>query len=83
MQYFLITLGVLLLVISGMAVGYIFSKKELKGSCGGLGKVMGDDCDFCEKKDQCDKHNDDENDDCHDDCDDEEKEECESKSECK
>ena len=79
MQYFLITLGVLLLVITGMAIGYIFSKKELKGSCGGLGKIMGDDCDFCEKKDQCDNHEDV----CHDECDEEEKEQCESKSDCK
>lgn len=79
MQYFLITLGALLLVITGMSVGYIFSKKELKGSCGGLGKVMGEDCDICDKKDQCDKHDED----CHDDCDEEDKEECESKSDCK
>ena len=38
-----------------MAVGVIFSNKVLKGSCGGLGKVLGKDCDFCDKKDQCTK----------------------------
>ncbi len=53
MQYFWITLGVLVVAIAGMAVGVIFSNKELKGSCGGLGKIMGEDCMFCEKKDEC------------------------------
>ena len=52
MKLFLITLGVMLLTIAGMAVGVIFSNKKLKGSCGGLNKVLGDDCMFCEKKDQ-------------------------------
>jgi hypothetical protein len=74
MQYFLITFGVLIVVIAGMAVGVIFSNKELKGSCGGLGKIMGEDCMFCEKKDECDKHTDD----CETDCD--KVDECESKT---
>lgn len=39
--------------MAALAVGVIFSDRRLKGSCGGLGTVMGDDCDFCEKKDQC------------------------------
>ncbi|MDD0853528.1 (Na+)-NQR maturation NqrM [Halobacteriovorax sp. GB3] len=55
MKYFIITLGVLLITCLGMAVGYIFSKKELKGSCGGLGKIMGEDCMFCDKKEECDE----------------------------
>jgi len=79
MQYFLITLGVLVVAIAGMAVGVIFSNKELKGSCGGLGKIMGDDCMFCEKKAECDAHEDD----CADDCSEEDKEDCEKdQSEC-
>ncbi len=53
MKLFLITLGVMLLTIVGMAVGVIFSNKKLKGSCGGLNNVLGEDCMFCEKKDQC------------------------------
>lgn len=55
MKMFLVSLVVMLAAIAGMAVGVIFSNKKLKGSCGGLGKVMGDDCMFCEKKEECDK----------------------------
>ncbi|OUR99878.1 hypothetical protein A9Q84_02285 [Halobacteriovorax marinus] len=55
MKMFLVSLIVMLAAISGMAVGVIFSNKKLKGSCGGLGKLMGDDCSFCDKKDECDK----------------------------
>ena len=36
---FLITLGFFLVVALGMAVGYIFQKKTLAGSCGGLATV--------------------------------------------
>lgn len=39
-----------------MALGVIFSNRNLKGSCGGLGKIMGEDCMFCEKKEECDKN---------------------------
>jgi len=51
----IITFSVFALVIAGMSVGFIFAGKRLQGSCGGLGKLMGKDCDFCEKKDQCKK----------------------------
>ena len=50
-----ITFSVFALVIAAMSVGFIFAGKRLQGSCGGLGKLMGKDCDFCEKKDQCKK----------------------------
>lgn len=53
MEYFIVTLVVMVTTIAGMAVGVIFSNRKLKGSCGGLNKVLGEDCDFCEKKDQC------------------------------
>ncbi len=55
MKIFLITFGTMLSVILLMAVGAIFNKKFLNGSCGGLGKLMGEDCMFCEKKDECEK----------------------------
>ena len=54
-QMLLLTFIVLALCIAAMAVGVIFSNRKLKGSCGGLGAVMGEDCMFCEKKDQCDE----------------------------
>ncbi len=55
MKIYLISFAVLFITIAAMAVGVIFSNRELKGSCGGLGKIMGEDCMFCDKKDECDK----------------------------
>lgn len=54
-KIFLLSLAVVGIAVIGMAVGVILSNKSLKGSCGGLGAIMGDDCMFCEKKDECDK----------------------------
>lgn len=48
MEIFLITFGLFLVVILAMAVGYIFKRKEIKGSCGGisaLGMEKVCDCD--------------------------------------
>ncbi len=39
MATYLVTFAVFLAVIAAMAVGYIFQKKMVKGSCGGLGSV--------------------------------------------
>ncbi|ASG00517.1 (Na+)-NQR maturation NqrM [Vibrio anguillarum] len=39
MNTFFITFSVFLCVIGAMAVGYVFQKKVVKGSCGGLGAV--------------------------------------------
>ena len=36
MKLFLVTFGIFLLVIFGMAIGYIIKKKTIKGSCGGI-----------------------------------------------
>ncbi|GAJ70989.1 probable exported or periplasmic protein in ApbE locus [Vibrio sp. JCM 18904] len=41
MNTFLITFAVFVAVITAMAVGYIFQKKVVKGSCGGLGGAVG------------------------------------------
>lgn len=54
-SYIFISLIVMLVVLSGMAIGVILSNREIKGSCGGLNRVLGEDCMFCEKKDQCEK----------------------------
>ncbi len=39
MMIFMITFGFFLVVVIVMAVGYIFQKKTLAGSCGGLASV--------------------------------------------
>lgn len=39
METFLVTFGVFIAVIAAMAVGYIFQRKTVSGSCGGLGAV--------------------------------------------
>lgn len=39
MTTFLVTFAAFLLVIAAMSVGYIFQRKVVKGSCGGLGVV--------------------------------------------
>ena len=48
MQYFILSLALMMVMVLAMAVGVIFSNKSLKGSCGGLGAVMGEDCELCE-----------------------------------
>ena len=41
------------LVVAAMAIGAILQGKKLQGSCGGLGAIMGDDCEFCDNKAEC------------------------------
>ncbi len=36
MELFLITFGIFILIILGMSLGYIFKKKSITGSCGGI-----------------------------------------------
>lgn len=50
MTEFLLAFAALLLVVTGMAVGVIFSNRRIKGSCGGLNLVPGlDNCPVCGK----------------------------------
>lgn len=46
---FLISFAVIAVVVAGMAIGVIFGRNAIKGSCGGIG---GKDCVCVEK---CDK----------------------------
>jgi hypothetical protein len=56
MFYFLFTFGLLLVVVSAMAVGFIVQRKTISGSCGGLdalGIEKACDCENpCEKRQQ-------------------------------
>jgi hypothetical protein len=50
MMVFLLTLIIMLLVAAGIAVGVIFGRKPLAGSCGGVGKALAEPdyvCDLC------------------------------------
>ncbi|MFA9486889.1 (Na+)-NQR maturation NqrM [Moraxella haemolytica] len=45
---FFITLGIFVLFFLFMGIGYIIKKQPLKGSCGGVATLMGDEfCQFC------------------------------------
>lgn len=45
---FLITLFVFLLFFLLMGIGYLVQKKPLRGSCGGVAAIMGNEnCEFC------------------------------------
>lgn len=46
----LVALIIMLLVVGGMAIGVMFGRKPLAGSCGGVGKALGEKeyvCDIC------------------------------------
>ena len=49
MNTFLITLGVIGLVIAAMAIGVMFGRRPIAGSCGGLGAVGGESEFGCKK----------------------------------
>lgn len=55
MDVFIVTISVFLIAFTGMAVGVIIANKEIKGSCGGIGAIMGKSaCDVCTFKNKCD-----------------------------
>ncbi|MFD1696206.1 (Na+)-NQR maturation NqrM [Roseibium aestuarii] len=50
METFLFAFVILMLVVTGMALGVIFMGKTIKGSCGGLNAIAGaDKCVVCSK----------------------------------
>ncbi len=52
----LISFVILSIAIGGMAVGVMFNRAPLAGSCGGLKKLFGaGDCDICENRSKCEK----------------------------
>ncbi|WP_440904501.1 (Na+)-NQR maturation NqrM [Catenovulum sp. SX2] len=53
MTTFLLVFAAFLIIVSAMAVGYIFQRKSISGSCGGLGSVGIDK--VCDCDDPCDK----------------------------
>lgn len=55
MTYFFITLAVLSLFLVFMAAGVLLGRDPIKGSCGGLAKIMGDKCEICGDRDKCKK----------------------------
>ena len=43
-----ITFGVFVLFFLFMGIGYMFKKQPLRGSCGGVAKLMGEEkCSYC------------------------------------
>ncbi len=51
MATFILTFGLLLLIVTGMALGVILSGKTIKGSCGGLNAISdADQCLVCNKE---------------------------------
>ena len=51
----MVVFTVFICFILGMAIGVLFGRKPIKGSCGGLGAATGEDCPYCENKDKCTK----------------------------
>lgn len=55
MEYFYISLIFFAVFLFLMAVGVIFGQIRIKGSCGGLSKITGKSCDFCQTAGSCSK----------------------------
>lgn len=60
MATFLAVFAFMLIVVAGMAVGVMFGRKPLKGSCGGMAALgMETECDVCGgDKTRCEKEDD-------------------------
>ncbi|MCB0271571.1 MAG: (Na+)-NQR maturation NqrM, partial [Bdellovibrionales bacterium] len=48
MKLFFITLTGFFTFALLMALGILFGRKPLQGSCGGLARLMGNQCEFCD-----------------------------------
>lgn len=48
MAMLLVSMLVMLLVVAGMSIGVMLGRKPLAGSCGGVGKALGEDDYVCE-----------------------------------
>ena len=53
MEIFIITFILMLIIIVLMAIGYIFQKKDIKGSCGGISELGLEK--VCDCEEPCDK----------------------------
>ena len=53
MELFLVTFVIMLIVVAIMAVGYIFQRKKIKGSCGGISDLGLEK--VCDCEEPCDK----------------------------
>lgn len=50
MLTFVLTFGLLMMIVCGMALGVVFAGKTIKGSCGGLNAIAdADQCLVCNK----------------------------------
>lgn len=47
MSTFLLAFAIILVAIGGLAIGVIFGRPPLKGSCGGVSCIKGTDCGAC------------------------------------
>lgn len=57
MTIYILAFVLMVLIVTGMALGAIIQNKPLKGSCGGLNKIgMKQDCEICGgDDDECEK----------------------------
>ncbi|WML92047.1 (Na+)-NQR maturation NqrM [Thiothrix lacustris] len=55
MEIFLLTFLIFLLAVLGLAIGWLFNSKVLKGSCGGLSSIPGIAKSDCSCSNPCEK----------------------------
>lgn len=52
MEILFFTLGIFLAVVLAMAVGVLFKRGPIQGSCGGIANLVGS-CDMCDMQSEC------------------------------